>query len=256
MSANDLSARYSRWCELDSRWCEFDPRCGEFRLAVEPGGTRCRSNRSGRSGRSTCRRRIRGPTSPPSYPVRCRVPVPQPRVPGPCRSRLPSAAAGRRSTHGRPRSATPSTSRPAPAGPAPCPPAPAAMSWRWSELRRGGEWTSAAALFAFVCWGIWVISDGVVRSTTPVDRLPGHAGRRGRPLQPCPGRRPSGPAALAAPHAPQRPRFASDHRGLPGRRRHRLPAAGRVGDGRVPLGRRAGQLTGLPPVIPSTSPVV
>ena len=34
------------------------------------------------------------------------------------------------------------------------------MSWRWSELRRGGEWTSAAVLFAFVCWGIWAISEG------------------------------------------------------------------------------------------------
>ncbi|MET0419740.1 MAG: DNA-directed RNA polymerase II, partial [Actinoplanes sp.] len=33
------------------------------------------------------------------------------------------------------------------------------MSWRWSELRRGGEWTSAAVLFAFVCWGIWAISE-------------------------------------------------------------------------------------------------
>jgi len=34
-----------------------------------------------------------------------------------------------------------------------------AMSWRWSELRRGGEWTSAAVLFAFVCWGVWALSD-------------------------------------------------------------------------------------------------
>ncbi len=32
------------------------------------------------------------------------------------------------------------------------------MSWKWSELRRGGEWTSAAVLFAFVCWGIWALS--------------------------------------------------------------------------------------------------
>lgn len=29
------------------------------------------------------------------------------------------------------------------------------------DLRRGGEWTTAALLFAFVCWGIWAIaSDG------------------------------------------------------------------------------------------------
>jgi hypothetical protein len=26
------------------------------------------------------------------------------------------------------------------------------------DLRRGGEWTSAAVLFAIVCWGIWAIS--------------------------------------------------------------------------------------------------
>jgi hypothetical protein len=26
------------------------------------------------------------------------------------------------------------------------------------ELRRGGEWTSAAVLFAIVCWGIWAIA--------------------------------------------------------------------------------------------------
>jgi hypothetical protein len=41
--------------------------------------------------------------------------------------------------------------------------APAAhrgMSWRWSELRRGSEWTTAAVLFAFVCWGIWALSGG------------------------------------------------------------------------------------------------
>jgi hypothetical protein len=40
------------------------------------------------------------------------------------------------------------------------PPVHRAMSWRWSDLRRGGEWTNAAVLFAFVCWGIWAISGG------------------------------------------------------------------------------------------------
>jgi hypothetical protein len=41
------------------------------------------------------------------------------------------------------------------------------MSWHPRDLRRGGEWSSAAALFAFVCWGIWAIStDGNL--TTPV----------------------------------------------------------------------------------------
>ncbi|XVU26880.1 DNA-directed RNA polymerase II [Actinoplanes sp. CA-054009] len=33
-----------------------------------------------------------------------------------------------------------------------------ALTWRWSEMRRGGEWTSAAVLFAFVCWGVWTLS--------------------------------------------------------------------------------------------------
>ena len=32
------------------------------------------------------------------------------------------------------------------------------MSWHMRELRRGGEWSIAAVLFAFVCWGIWAIS--------------------------------------------------------------------------------------------------
>jgi hypothetical protein len=29
---------------------------------------------------------------------------------------------------------------------------------RLDDLRRGGEWSSAALLFAFVCWGIWAVS--------------------------------------------------------------------------------------------------
>ena len=37
------------------------------------------------------------------------------------------------------------------------------MSWHVRELKRGGEWSSAALLFAFVCWGIWAIStDGAL----------------------------------------------------------------------------------------------
>jgi hypothetical protein len=34
------------------------------------------------------------------------------------------------------------------------------ISWSWHELRRGNEWTTAAGLFAFVCWGIWALSGG------------------------------------------------------------------------------------------------
>jgi hypothetical protein len=32
------------------------------------------------------------------------------------------------------------------------------MSWHLAQLRRGGEWSAAGGLFAFVCWGIWAIS--------------------------------------------------------------------------------------------------
>ncbi|MFD2766426.1 hypothetical protein [Micromonospora eburnea] len=32
------------------------------------------------------------------------------------------------------------------------------MSWHLARLRRGGEWSAAGGLFAFVCWGIWAIS--------------------------------------------------------------------------------------------------
>ena len=32
------------------------------------------------------------------------------------------------------------------------------LSWHLEQLRRGGEWSAAGALFAFVCWGIWAIS--------------------------------------------------------------------------------------------------
>jgi hypothetical protein len=41
------------------------------------------------------------------------------------------------------------------------------IGWHMRELRKGGEWTTAGLLFAFVCWGIWAIStDGGL--TTPV----------------------------------------------------------------------------------------
>lgn len=32
------------------------------------------------------------------------------------------------------------------------------VSWHLQRLRCGGEWSFAAVLFAFVCWGIWAIS--------------------------------------------------------------------------------------------------
>ncbi len=41
------------------------------------------------------------------------------------------------------------------------------IGWHVQQLRRGSEWSNAAVLFAFVCWGIWAISsDGDL--TTPL----------------------------------------------------------------------------------------
>ncbi len=42
------------------------------------------------------------------------------------------------------------------------------MSWHVRELKRGGEWSSAALVFAFVCWGIWAISTDGDDLTAPV----------------------------------------------------------------------------------------
>ncbi|MEU4425822.1 DNA-directed RNA polymerase II [Actinoplanes sp. NPDC024001] len=35
---------------------------------------------------------------------------------------------------------------------------PRSLSWHIRRLRRGSEWSNAALVFAFVCWGIWVLS--------------------------------------------------------------------------------------------------
>jgi hypothetical protein len=32
------------------------------------------------------------------------------------------------------------------------------VRYRMRQLRRGGEWTTVGALFAFICWGIWAVS--------------------------------------------------------------------------------------------------
>ena len=41
------------------------------------------------------------------------------------------------------------------------------VGWHVRQLRRGGEWSVAGGLFAFVCWGLWAISSGG-DLTTPV----------------------------------------------------------------------------------------
>ncbi|GAB1645568.1 DNA-directed RNA polymerase II [Krasilnikovia sp. MM14-A1259] len=40
------------------------------------------------------------------------------------------------------------------------------MGWHLKQLRRGSEWSTAALLFAFVCWGVWAISSGGKKSMT------------------------------------------------------------------------------------------
>jgi hypothetical protein len=42
------------------------------------------------------------------------------------------------------------------------------LGWHVQQLRRGGEWSFAAVLFAFVCWGIWAISSDTDNLTTPL----------------------------------------------------------------------------------------
>jgi hypothetical protein len=42
------------------------------------------------------------------------------------------------------------------------------LGWHLAQLRRGGEWSFAGLLFAFVCWGVWVISTDGDSLTTPV----------------------------------------------------------------------------------------
>ncbi|GIF08562.1 DNA-directed RNA polymerase II [Actinoplanes siamensis] len=42
------------------------------------------------------------------------------------------------------------------------------IGWHLRRLRRGGEWSTAAALFAFVCWGIWALSGGGALGTPVV----------------------------------------------------------------------------------------
>lgn len=41
------------------------------------------------------------------------------------------------------------------------------LGWHVRELRKGGEWSFAAAVFAFVGWGIWAISGGAQNLLSP-----------------------------------------------------------------------------------------
>ncbi|HEX8632482.1 MAG TPA: hypothetical protein VF755_30365 [Catenuloplanes sp.] len=41
------------------------------------------------------------------------------------------------------------------------------VGWHLDQLRRGGGWSVAGALFAFVCWGVWTLASGG-DLTTPI----------------------------------------------------------------------------------------
>ena len=109
---------------------------------------------------------VTGPHAPPTAPTTpFGAPHTPPTAPFPAPAGPPAAGAApfnRGRAQVNPRTAAQPRAEHEPTGtgwPGAEAPAPApAMSWRWSELRRGGEWTSAALLFAFVCWGIWAIS--------------------------------------------------------------------------------------------------
>lgn len=88
----------------------------------------------------------------------------QPAVPGPPRAPQPSHSFSRGVAHVKP--AAPRTQaftaahEPTGTGwPGEQPPQQRRpVGWHLQQLRRGGEWTSAAGLFLFVCWGLWAIS--------------------------------------------------------------------------------------------------
>jgi hypothetical protein len=111
---------------------------------------------------------VHGPP-PPGLPPTAHFPVPEAsREPGPpaspfSRGRAQVNAQGPRPPHAEHEpTGTGWPGVPAPAG-------HPGMSWKWSELRQGSEWTSAAVLFAFVCWGIWALSgDGPFGTPTVV----------------------------------------------------------------------------------------
>jgi hypothetical protein len=48
------------------------------------------------------------------------------------------------------------------------PPERRPLGWHLRQLRRGGEWSFAGLLFAFVGWGIWTISSDGDDLTTPI----------------------------------------------------------------------------------------
>lgn len=47
----------------------------------------------------------------------------------------------------------------------------APLRYQVRQLKRGGEWSAAGGLFAFVCWGIWAISERGGSLVTPVVAL-------------------------------------------------------------------------------------
>jgi hypothetical protein len=109
---------------------------------------------------------------PPQDPWADPPTTPQPPVAGPpAPAGEPPFSRGRAQVKPHPRTASFAADR-EPTGTgwpgAEAPPQPHPAGWHVRELRRGGEWSSAALLFAFVCWGIWTISNGNGFSTAVI----------------------------------------------------------------------------------------
>lgn len=47
----------------------------------------------------------------------------------------------------------------------------ASLRYQARQLKKGGEWSAAGALFAFVCWGTWAIAERGGSLLTPVVAL-------------------------------------------------------------------------------------
>ena len=234
-AATYLRARYSRRCR---RSADRMPR-----------GEQCRSNRSGPSGRSTCRRRTRGPIRrrPGRAPPRSRSASPGPSSgeagradPGPTLTRI---RAPRRPQHPaqlvQPQPAPPAAAPvPVQPGPGPGHPAPADRSSSPAAEHEptGTGWPGAAARpQRSLGWHIRAAAPGRRvehrrgavrlrllghlgrspaggdRSATPIV-FRGHAGRRRRRVRAGPAGRPAGAGAAVGPGPAHRPRFAHGRR--------------------------------------------
>lgn len=110
---------------------------------------------------------------PPTSPTTARLPAPEaPRPTPPMPAVEPPHAFSRGVAHVKPAlpRTEPFTAAHEPTGTGWPGAEPPRLTWgaQLRGLRRGGEWSSAAVMFAFLCWGVWKISGGGSWSTAVV----------------------------------------------------------------------------------------